>query len=231
MNNNQINNQTTKDDVTKLKNLPIGISTLENIRKNDYLYIDKTHHLARMMATGGKYFFLSRPRRFGKSLFLDTIKQAFLGRKDLFTGLALENTWDWGKQYPVIHMSFGGGVLQSRLELETKIHQIIDVYYLEYQIPDKYDDVSGRFNHLLLQVAQKYEQAVVLVDEYDKPILDNITDEETAIEMREGLKNLYSVIKDNDAHIKFVMLTGVSKFSTVSLFSGLNNLADILEAL
>jgi hypothetical protein len=209
------------------KLLPIGISTLANMLKGGYVYVDKTYHIARMMATGGKYFFLSRPRRFGKSLFIDTLKQVFLGRKDLFKGLYIESTWDWSKKYPVIHFDFGIGMLQSRIELDAKIHQMIDEYYLEYEIPNKHDDISGRFNYLLTQLAKKYDQVVVLVDEYDKPILDSITETKTAVEMCEGLKNFYSVMKGNDQNLKFVMLTGVSKFSKVSLFSGLNNLADI----
>lgn len=211
------------------KLLPIGISTLENMIKGGYVYVDKTKHIARMKATGGKYYFLARPRRFGKSLFLDTLKQAFLGRRDLFRGLYLdrENVWDWNEKYPVLHLSFGAGILESKADLEIKINELLDYYYEKYQVEDKYDQSSGRFNYLLAQVAEKYGPVVVLIDEYDKPILDNITETEVAKEMREGLKNFYSIIKDNDTNLKLVMLTGVSKFSKVSIFSGLNNLEDI----
>lgn len=97
-----------------MKKLPIGISTLEKIRNEDYIYIDKSHHVANLFNSGGRYYFLSRPRRFGKSLFIDTLKQAFLGRKDLFTGLYLEHNWDWDTKYPVLHFSFGQGALRNR---------------------------------------------------------------------------------------------------------------------
>lgn len=216
------------DAIRKFKKLlPIGISTLERIRTGGYIYIDKTHHIAKMMSTGGGYYFLSRPRRFGKSLFIDTLKQAFLGRKDLFAGLYLDKNWNWEEKHPVIHFDLGIGVLQSKAEVEAMIHQALDKHYSAYEIKSEYNDISGRFNYLIAELAKKHGKVVVLIDEYDKPILDNITESEAAKEIREGLKSLYSVLKGNDANLKFVMLTGVSKFSKVSLFSGLNNLEDI----
>lgn len=208
-----------------MKKLPIGVSTLAKLRDGGYVYIDKTHHVANLAE--GQYYFLSRPRRFGKSLFIDTLKQAFLGNKEVFNGLYLENNWDWDKKHPVLHFDFGEGVLQSKDELDDKIHQLLDTFYRLYDIENLYDSISGRFSYLIASIAQKHEKVVILIDEYDKPILDNITNTVLAIEMREGLKNFYSVIKTNDAHLRFVMLTGVSKFSKVSLFSGLNNLQDI----
>ena len=210
-----------------MKKLPIGISTLAKIRAEDYIYVDKTHHVAKLFNSGGRYYFLSRPRRFGKSLFLDTLKQAFLGRKDLFTGLYLEQNWDWNKSYPVIHFDFGAGIVQSRHELDIKIGQFLDEYYNKYAIENIYEDISGRFSYLIRSIAENNPQLVILIDEYDKPILDNIINPAQAAEMRDGLKNLYSVIKSHDEYIKFVLLTGVSKFSKVSLFSGLNILDDI----
>jgi len=209
-----------------MKKLPIGISTLAEIRANDYVFIDKTRHVANLVSAG-KYYFLSRPRRFGKSLFLDTLKQAFLGRKELFTGLHLEHNWDWSKSYPVIHFDFGAGIVQSRHELDIKIGQFLDEYYNKYAIENIYEDISGRFSYLIRSIAENNPQLVILIDEYDKPILDNIINPAQAAEMRDGLKNLYSVIKSHDEYIKFVLLTGVSKFSKVSLFSGLNILDDI----
>lgn len=209
-----------------MKKLPIGISTLAEIRANDYVFIDKTRHVANLVSAG-KYYFLSRPRRFGKSLFLDTLKQAFLGRKDLFTGLYLEQNWDWNKSYPVIHFDFGAGIVQSRHELDIKIGQFLDEYYNKYAIENIYEDISGRFSYLIRSIAENNPQLVILIDEYDKPILDNIINPAQAAEMRDGLKNLYSVIKSHDEYIKFVLMTGVSKFSKVSLFSGLNILDDI----
>ena len=209
------------------KNLPIGYSTLEKIQADNCLYIDKTHHI-NTLTNEGAYYFLSRPRRFGKSLFIDTLKQAFLANESIFKGLYLEKNWDWSKQYPVIHIDFGGGVIQTRQDLEQKIHAILDMHYQKYDVNTQYLDVSNRFSDLIVKLHQKTQlRVVVLIDEYDKPILDNIHDTEKAIIIRESLKNLYSVIKAHDASLKFVFLTGVSKFNKVSLFSGLNNLEDI----
>ena len=214
-----------------MKNLPIGISTLEKIRSVDNcIYVDKTQHIARLFTTGGRYYFLSRPRRFGKSLLVDTLKQAFLGRKDLFAGLYLENNWDWDKKYPVIHFDFGASsTINCQAVLSDIIWSTMREFAKKYQVVLEDDLSSGiAFQQLIRAVHEKHQQqVVVLIDEYDKPILDNIVDQPAAIIMRESLKNLYSVIKTNDAHLKFVLLTGVSKFSKVSLFSGLNNLQDI----
>ncbi|HCY38976.1 MAG TPA: hypothetical protein DHV02_03860 [Neisseriales bacterium] len=212
-----------------MKKLPIGISTLSEIRATDknYTYVDKTRHIARLVENS-KYYFLSRPRRFGKSLFIDTLKQAFLGNKELFSGLYLEHNWDWTKQYPVLHFSFGQGSLRNREELDNKIHQFLDVYHKELGVESIYPDVSGRFTYLIREIANKYaSKVVILIDEYDKPILDNINNLSIAQELRDGLKNFYSVIKESDEYVKFALLTGVSKFSKVSLFSGLNILDDL----
>ena len=213
-----------------MKQLPIGISTLEKICAENYTYVDKTRHVANLANSGGRYYFLSRPRRFGKSLLLDTIKQAFLGRKDLFTGLYLENNWDWDTKYPVIHFSFGASsAFESRETLLDIIWQTMVNHAKIYQVELKRELTYGAaFQQLIRDIASRqHQQVVILVDEYDKPILDCINDTTQAIEMREMLKGLYSVIKENDQYLKFVLLTGVSKFSKVSLFSGLNILDDI----
>ncbi|OIN94169.1 MAG: hypothetical protein AUJ20_01605 [Comamonadaceae bacterium CG1_02_60_18] len=213
------------------RKLPIGIQTFAKLREQGCYYVDKTA-LAMQLIDSGTYYFLSRPRRFGKSLFLDTLREMFEGNQALFTGLAAEHAWDWSKKYPVIRISFGSGVLQNRFELDQRIRGILRVNRLALDLglpvnlPET--DLSGSFEDLIAQAHQKTGQrAVVLIDEYDKPILDNIDDSAVALEMREGLKNLYSVLKGSDEHLKFVFLTGVSKFSKVSLFSGLNNLKDI----
>ena len=212
-----------------MKNLPVGISSLEKIIQQDYCYVDKTHHIANLTRGGGGYYFLSRPRRFGKSLFVDTLKQAFLGRRELFKGLYLEDNWDWSTEYPVIHLDFSRGVIESRAELTSKISAFLDWHYDHYAIDNTYNDISNRFFDLIEKLAKQSSEGrvVVLIDEYDKPILDNITEPELASSIRNGLKDLYSVIKSQDAHLRFVLLTGVSKFSKVNLFSGLNNLEDI----
>ena len=211
-----------------LQKLPIGYSTLKKIIDQACVYIDKTHHIVKLVDRGS-YYFLSRPRRFGKSLFLDTIKQAFLGNKALFTGLYIENHWDWSKKYPVIHIDFGAGVVQSKRELDQLVHSILDRHYRKHEIESLYSEgINIRFSYLIQALKARYNQEVViLIDEYDKPMLDNIIDTATATEIRESLKNLYGVIKSEDNNLRFVLLTGVSKFSKVSLFSGLNNLEDI----
>ena len=208
--------------------LPIGIQTFAKIREGGYYYVDKTAYALRLIESGSHYF-LSRPRRFGKSLFLDTLAELFAGNEPLFRGLTCHDQWDWSKKHPVIRISFGGGRLASREGLEAHIADELDAnaQRLGLDVPAA-GDSHLRFRHLIQQAVQRHGQrAVVLVDEYDKPILDNLTDPEVARAMREGLRNLYSVIKDQDAHIQFAFLTGVSKFSKVSIFSGLNNLRDI----
>ncbi len=210
------------------KKLPIGISSLSKIIQGGYVYVDKTRYVYELVNTG-EYYFLSRPRRFGKSLFVDTLKEAFEGNKDLFKGLWLYDHWDWEKTYPVIHISFAEGVLKSKDELNRHIIKLMTNNQKRLQVEcEDTTHVAGCFSDLIVGAKERYKvPAVILIDEYDKPILDNITDLETAREMREGLKNLYAVIKGQDANIKFVFLTGVSKFSKVSIFSGLNNLKDI----
>jgi hypothetical protein len=162
-------------------------------------------------------------------LFLDTLAELFSGNEPLFRELHMHPHWDWGRRWPVIRLSFAEGVLQSRAELDRRIHDLLRVNAeaLELTLPTDLD-IVGRFGELIRRAQAKHgERVVVLVDEYDKPILDNLTRPEAARELRDGLRNLYSVIKGEDAHLRFAFLIGVSKFSKVSLFSGLNNLRDI----
>ena len=211
-----------------MKKLPIGIQSFEKIRSGDYYYVDKTPFVARLTEEGGGWYFLSRPRRFGKSLFLDTLRQAFLGRKELFEGLYLETHWDWSKKYPVIYIDFAEGVIGSVEVLYKTIESILRRHGKLYGISYEEELLNLRFKELVEKVSEKYDQkVVVLIDEYDKPILDRIEDKNLAIEIREVLKNFYGVLKPLDAYLKFVFITGVSKFSKVSLFSGLNQLQDI----
>jgi hypothetical protein len=210
-----------------MKNLPIGISTFSEIISENCYYVDKSAYVHQLV-TGGKYYFLSRPRRFGKTLFVDTLRCAFEGRRELFEGLYLENHWDWSISYPVIHISFGGGMLQSRAELDEKIRELLDENRKRFDVRFEHSSISGCFAELIRRAHEKYgRRVVILVDEYDKPILDNLEDVSRAEALRDGLKNLYSVIKDSDRHIRFCFITGVSKFSRVSIFSDLNNLKDI----
>ena len=209
------------------KKLPIGIQSFAKLRNEGCYYVDKTEFALRLIEQGG-YFFLSRPRRFGKSLFLDTLKELFEGNQGLFDGLYAAERWDWSLRYPVIRMSFGSGVLRSKESLDTRINELLLENARNLNLSLQYESSGGRLRHLIRSAfEQSGQQVVVLIDEYDKPILDNIEDAERATVMREGLKDLYSVLKDADPYLKFVFLTGVSKFSKVSLFSGLNNLHDI----
>ncbi|NOQ35540.1 MAG: AAA family ATPase [Methylococcaceae bacterium] len=210
-----------------MKKFPIGIQTFSKIIENNYYYIDKTPLITELVEKG-EYYFLSRPRRFGKSLLVSTLISAFKGEKELFKDLYLEKNWDWSQQYPVIDISFGRGVFNSISTLEQRFKAILDEIATYNALTLTQEDLANRFIELIQALYNTTGQkVVVLVDEYDKPILDNIDNPEQALAMREALKNIYSVIKDSDKYIKFVLLTGVSKFSKAGLFSGLNNLEDI----
>ena len=212
-----------------MKSLPIGIQTFSEIRSYDFYYVDKTPLVSKLFKENKKYYFLSRPRRFGKSLFLSTLKSAFKAQKEYFKGLYLENNWDWSKKYPVLYISFGSGVTGGVEKLQIKLRNLIIDWKKEYNITKlKKEDLNGQFSEIIQILAEEYnEKVIILIDEYDKPILDMIDKPNLAIEVRDELKNFYSVIKDSDEYLKFVFLTGVTKFSKVSLFSGLNNLEDI----
>jgi len=189
--------------------------------------VDKTPYVAKLVDEG-KYYFLSRPRRFGKSLFVDTLKQAFSGRHKLFEGLYLENNWDWDKSYPVIHLNFGEGVVESADHLKKIILSQLLRQARLYGVELKEELLERKFIELIERVYEVYgNPVVVLIDEYDKPILDRIEERDKARDIREVLKNLYSVLKPLDSYLRFVFITGVTKFSKVSLFSGLNQLNDI----
>jgi hypothetical protein len=209
------------------RKLPIGIQSFAKMRKGDFYYVDKTQ-FAHMLAQEAGYFFLSRPRRFGKSLFLDTLKELFEANEALFKGLFIHDKWDWTVRYPVLHISFGGGHVQNEQALAQMIHKQIERHEQHFNLPARYPDAPSRLTDLIERLHEKSGQLVViLIDEYDKPILDNLENSALAQAIRANLKDLYSVIKDSDTHIRFAFLTGVSKFSKVSLFSGLNNLNDL----
>lgn len=214
--------------MTGKRKLPIGIQSFGKLRREGYYYADKTPFAWQLSQEAG-YFFLARPRRFGKSLFLDTLKELFEGHEALFQNLYIHDKWDWQQKHPVIRISFADGVMQSREELDKRIHYLLETNRKALNLPESSaPDIAGEFAELIRHASQHYNTGVVvLIDEYDKPILDNLTNETVALQMREGLKNLYSVLKDADPYLRFCFLTGVSKFSKVSLFSGLNNLNDI----
>ena len=210
-----------------MKKLPIGIQTFSKIVEENCYYVDKTR-IALKLIQRGSYYFLSRPRRFGKSLFLDTLAEIFLGNKELFKGLYIYDKYDF-KPHPVIRISFGSGDFSTSIEkIERKIGWILERNQNELNIQCEKKENEECFSELIERAYHKYNQRVViLIDEYDKPILDNITNQEKAKFARDVLKNFYGVIKDSDRYIRFVFITGVSKFSKLNLFSGLNNLEDI----
>ena len=209
------------------RRLPIGIQTFRKIREENCYYVDKTAYIQRLIDEGTHYF-LSRPRRFGKSLFLDTLKELFEGNEPLFEGLHIHDRWDWSVRYPVIRLSFGRGNFKEPGYLQTNLMAQLDAVERREGIKSDYTTAPERFAYLIETLHDRAGQPVaVLVDEYDKPILDALEIPEVARANRDFLRGLYATIKDSDAYIKFTFLTGVSKFSKVSLFSGLNNLKDI----
>ena len=212
---------------TSKRRLPIGIQTFRKVRESNCHYVDKTAFVRRIVEEGTHYF-LSRPRRFGKSLFLDTLKELFACSRDLFEGLAVEPHWDWSRPHAVVRLSFGSGCFDEPGGLHDTV--LTQLRSHERRTGIRLDSRQGpnRFAELLERLHQQSGRTVVvLVDEYDKPILDVLRQTDLAIANRNYLRNLYGVIKDSDEHVRFCFLTGVSKFSKVSLFSGLNNLRDI----
>ena len=216
---------------------PIGIQDFESIINNGYVYVDKTALIYRLV-TEGKIYFLSRPRRFGKSLLISTLEAYFNGQKELFQGLAIDDLETEWAEYPVFHLDFNGEDYTTPGKLEEKIIGAVETWEAEYG-RDPYKQALGdRFIYVLAQAAKKYNRrAVVLIDEYDKPILD-VLDTDTSIHIhgeqrlledhhRNILKGFYSTFKAADANLQFVLLTGVTKFSQVSVFSGFNQPADI----
>ncbi len=208
------------------KTLPTGIQTFSKLRKKDCYYVDKTQYLIELSKETA--VFLSRPRRFGKSLTIDTLAELFSGNKALFTGLYAEKHWDWETVYPVIRLGFAAGQMTDAAKLTRDIHDQLSSNEHQYQVATgDSKDLHRRFRALIKNIAQKHNSLVViLIDEYDKPMVDNIN-QPHIVDIRNALRDLYSVIKDQDEHIRFSMLTGVSKFSRVNIFSGLNSLTDI----
>ncbi|MDR1632292.1 MAG: ATP-binding protein [Dysgonamonadaceae bacterium] len=210
-----------------MKKLPIGIQTFSELRTKDYLYIDKTEDIHRMI-TSGKPFFLSRPRRFGKSLLVSTLEEIFKGNKQLFEGLYIYDHWDWTQQHPVIRLDFGGRSNNSAEILNLSLTNFIEAEARKYglslteaPLPDKFEELIKKLHF------STNRQVVVLIDEYDKPIIDNLFVPEIMEENKKILHNFYQILKAADEHLRFIFLTGVSKFAGVSIFSGLNNLNDI----
>lgn len=210
-----------------MKYLPIAKTELRELVEDECLYVDKTAYVKMLLEDRHKYYFLSRPRRFGKTLFLDTLRAAFSGEKELFEGLFLENNWNWERHYPVLHISLGRVGVKNAAELNTFFQNLFTDLALKFGVTVSGDFVFERFYSLLEQLHVKHgAPVVVLIDEYDKPLLDNLTGEHVN-DIRTELADFYSVLKDAGPFLKFVFLTGVSRFSKTSIFSKLNNLTDI----
>ena len=207
--------------------LPIGIQSFRDIRERNCYYVDKTGYALRLVREG-KHYFLSRPRRFGKSLFVDTLKDLFEGHQDLFVGLEVYDHWDWSMRYPVVRLDFAGLNATMPGSLDEDVQEQLAEIERDADMQPHHSSAARRFRHLVRTLHRETGRPVcVLVDEYDKPILDALENPDLARGNRDYLRGLYGMIKSCDQHIRFVFLTGVSKFSKVSLFSGLNNLRDI----
>lgn len=214
--------------MNEIRNLPIGVQSFEEVKIKNCIYIDKTKFIAPLLSVGKPYF-LSRPRRFGKSLFLSTLKAYFEGRKDLFEGLEISKTEKEWKKYPVLYFDFNVGDFTDEENFRRTLGLKLDEYEEIYGVRNKNaTSPADRFSDLLKSAHEKTGlQAAVLVDEYDKPLLNAVGDERLVDTFRKILKSFYGVIKGEDAHIRFVFITGVTRFDKVSIFSDLNNLRDI----
>jgi hypothetical protein len=205
---------------------PIGIQDFGGLRRDGYVYVDKTKHIHRII-NSGKYYFLSRPRRFGKSLTLSTMKELYSGRADLFKGLWIEDKWDFkAMERPVIWLKFAKLDYHSK-GLEAALNEEIVAIGKEFGLTLSHNNLKNNFSKLIQLVGSEDKRAVLLIDEYDKPIIDYLDDLEQVDTNRAILKRFYSVIKDSDPYLDFVFITGVSAFSKVSIFSDLNNISDI----
>lgn len=206
---------------------PIGEQDFRSLRRDGCEYVDKTRYIAKILASKNKYFFLARPRRFGKSLFLSTLKYFFEGERELFKGLAIDAyNLEWAK-VPVLHLDLNNGEYTNPENLDKWVGNLISIWEKEYEVTDVNYDLSTRFYNVIKSAYEKTgQQVVILVDEYDKPLVKNLNKEEFEI-YREKLAALYSNFKTCAHFIRLVFLTGVSRFSKLTVFSGLNNLNDI----
>jgi len=211
------------------KRYPIGIQTFSEIRKGDYLYVDKTEYVYRMTHADAKYMFLSRPRRFGKSLLASTLHAYFEGRKELFEGLAIANLETEWKQYPVLHFDMSMGKHMDKDALNRYLHNMLHNNELRLGIKTRdVEDTNVRFTNLIMDIYhQTGKQVVVLIDEYDAPLLDVVHEEKDLPVLRNVMRNFYSPLKACDPYLRYVFLTGITKFSQLSIFSELNNIKNI----
>ena len=211
-----------------LKLYPVGIQTFEEIINRDLLYIDKTEYVYRMAHSGGKHFFLGRPRRFGKSLLVSTMQSYFEGKKELFKGLAMEKLEkDW-TEYPVLHFDLSGGKHMEKEQLERYLADTLEEQEARWGYKSEKIDANLRLKDLIMTAYQKTgKQVVVLIDEYDAPLLDVAHEKEQLDVLRNIMRNFFSPLKARESYLRFVFLTGITKFSQLSIFSELNNITNI----
>ena len=211
------------------RRLPIGRQSFVELREQGFLYIDKTEYVYRMTHTNAKYIFLSRPRRFGKTLLTNTLHAYFEGKKELFEGLAIEKLEQEWIPYPVIHLDLSAVKQMEKAPLERYLHSILGDNEKRLKItPNDTTDTNVRLKNLIMAAYEKYNcPVVVLIDEYDAPLLDVVHEEENLPILRDVMRNFYSPLKACDAYLRFVFLTGITKFSQLSIFSELNNIQNI----
>ena len=211
-----------------LKLYPVGIQTFSEIINRNLLYVDKTEYVYRMTHSGGKHFFLSRPRRFGKSLLTSTFQSYFEGKKELFKGLAIEKLEKEWTEYPVLHFSMASGKHLEKEQLQRYLLSILKNNEIRFGIEEDAIDPNIRLANLIRAVYQKTgKQVVVLIDEYDAPLLDVVHETAKLEELRNIMRNFYSPLKDYEPYLRFVFLTGITKFSQLSIFSELNNISNV----
>lgn len=207
---------------------PIGIQTFSEIVENGYVYIDKTPYIYRLAHSSAKFFFLSRPRRFGKSLLTSTLHSYFAGQRELFKGLAIEGMETEWTQHPVLHFDMSGAKHMGKDELERYLDFILRQQEQRFNISNPPQDANNRLSNLIIEARrQTGRQAVVLIDEYDAPLLDVVHEDSRLPELRRVMRNFYSPLKLNEPNLRLVFLTGITRFAQLSIFSELNNITNI----
>lgn len=215
-------------EMQEIRKYPVGMQTFADIRNYNYIYVDKTKYIVEMMKNGSKYLFLSRPRRFGKSLFVSTLKAYFEGRKELFDGLAISDYEKEWVKHPVLHFDMSTAKHMNEKSLLSELNLKLQEYEKIYGREEGAENPNQRLQYLVMRACEQTGQKVViLIDEYDAPLLDVVHEKDNLQKLRRIMQNFYSPIKSLDPYLKFVFITGITKFSQLSIFSELNNLDNI----
>lgn len=215
-------------EMQEIRKYPVGMQTFADIRNYNYIYVDKTKYIVEMMKNGSKYLFLSRPRRFGKSLFVSTLKAYFEGRKELFDGLAISDYEKEWVKHPVLHFDMSTAKHMDEKSLLSELNLKLQEYEKIYGREEGAENPNQRLQYLVMRACEQTGQKVViLIDEYDAPLLDVVHEKDNLQKLRRIMQNFYSPIKSLDPYLKFVFITGITKFSQLSIFSELNNLDNI----